>query len=109
MKLNLSFYNLGFELVDVSDTISDLVRRPGLTNWRPSVNRDVDLSHASYEDYCASLERSGATTSREEEDVDAEGVVEKDDGKTVKRPFRNRMKKTHWPPENSKELGLEKW
>ena len=41
--------------------------------------------------------------------MDAEGVVEKDDGKSVNLPFRNRMKKTHWPPENSKEVGLEKW
>ncbi|KAH9000795.1 S-adenosyl-L-methionine-dependent methyltransferase [Lactarius hatsudake] len=43
----------GFELVDVSDSLPALIRRPGLKHWFPSVNRDLEFFD-SYEEYAAS-------------------------------------------------------
>ncbi|KAH9055614.1 S-adenosyl-L-methionine-dependent methyltransferase [Lactarius vividus] len=43
----------GFELVDVSDSLPALVRRPGLKHWFPSVSRDLQFFD-SYDEYAAS-------------------------------------------------------
>lgn len=90
---------LGFELVDASDVLTDLKRRPGLSSWRPAVNRDVDVSYASYEEYCDALESKFADETRDQETK--LGVRD--------RVIRNRMRKTHWPPTNAEELHLDRW
>ncbi|KLO09985.1 cytosine-5--methyltransferase [Schizopora paradoxa] len=84
----------GFEVVDVSAHFPELERRPGLTSWQPAIDRDVDISCKTYQEYDAKFEES----------------VTKDSNDTSKadRPKRNKYSDTLWPPANSKELGLEK-
>ncbi|KAI8990721.1 cytosine-5--methyltransferase [Trametes punicea] len=48
----------GFELVDMSNHLPGLIHRPGLTSWRPSVNKEIDTEFATYEDYIKSLDES---------------------------------------------------
>ena len=69
-------------MVDVSSSLEALIRRPGIAHWRPAVNRDVDVSFGSYADYLASLSNG---------------------------PGKSKLSATHWPPENAKELNLERW
>jgi multisite-specific tRNA:(cytosine-C5)-methyltransferase len=48
-------YNFAaFELVDVSSRFQELRRRPGLTNWRPTVDRSCERTFESYEELMAS-------------------------------------------------------
>lgn len=68
----------GFELVDVSESLPTLIRRPGLTHWLPSVSRDLQYFD-SYEQYVAALP----------------------DGRVTARVVQS-----HWPP--TEELGLER-
>ncbi|KAG6917778.1 hypothetical protein DXG01_001183 [Tephrocybe rancida] len=49
LKSNPEFY-----LVDVSDKLPALKRRPGLTAWRPSVDRTINTNYATYEEFLAS-------------------------------------------------------
>ncbi|KAG6830768.1 hypothetical protein H0H87_007167 [Tephrocybe sp. NHM501043] len=50
LKSNPGMY---FYLVNVADKLPALKRRPGLTSWRPSVDRAIDTSYASYEEFRA--------------------------------------------------------
>ncbi|KAF8480122.1 S-adenosyl-L-methionine-dependent methyltransferase [Russula ochroleuca] len=68
----------GFELVDVSESLLPLVRRPGLTKWLPSVGRDLKYFE-THEQYLASLSGGKGTA---------------------------RLARSHWPP--AEELGLER-
>lgn len=119
--------------MDVSTHLTTLKRRPGISSWRPAVNRDVDMSFASYKDYCdslrpypppdrlsvATLEENEVATNREENDGKRVGMEgRKGRGKNPNgsdgaqeggSDVRNRMLETHWPPANSSELGLEHW
>ncbi|KII91119.1 hypothetical protein PLICRDRAFT_105153 [Plicaturopsis crispa FD-325 SS-3] len=78
--------NADFELRDVSTHLPALVRRPGLTRWRPSIpsasdKKAVDTSYASYAAYAEAF------------------------------PDRARDGKVgagHWPPENVVDLHLER-
>ncbi|KAI5118905.1 hypothetical protein M0805_002820 [Coniferiporia weirii] len=109
----------GFELVDVSGTLPALIRRPGLSTWRPAVGRDVDMTHASYEDYCTALKNLASTfTDDMPEDGEEQGKIDEDKsnpkgkraakGKERDGMVRNRMLVTHWPPSNTDELRLER-
>ncbi|KAG6811829.1 hypothetical protein H0H92_005626 [Tricholoma furcatifolium] len=49
LKANPDFY-----LVDVSDKLPALKRCPGLTSWRPSVDRTINTNYATYEEFQAS-------------------------------------------------------
>ncbi|KAN0086028.1 S-adenosyl-L-methionine-dependent methyltransferase [Tylopilus felleus] len=71
-----------FELVDVSSHLPELIRRPGITNWLPTVGRSIDTSHTSWEAYIESIS----------EDKRAE----------------TKMLETHWPPSNAGALNLER-
>lgn len=72
-----------FVLVDVSDKLPSLIRRPGLTTWRPACERTALRTFESYEECMAS-------------DVD-ENVKAK-------------MSRGQWPPEEGVEaLALERW
>ncbi|KAH9039587.1 cytosine-5--methyltransferase [Lactarius pseudohatsudake] len=68
----------GFELVDVSDSLPALIRRPGLKHWFPSVSRDLQLFD-SYEEYVASP-------------PDGRGAA--------------RLAQSHWPP--TEEFNLDR-
>lgn len=75
----IQYVNLGFELVEVSESLPSLIRRPGLTKWLPTVGRDLEYFE-TYEHYVASLPGGKGTA---------------------------RLTRSHWPP--AEELGLERW
>jgi hypothetical protein len=66
-------------LIDVSESLPTLIRRPGMTKWHPSVSRDLEFFD-SYEAYVASLPGGKGTA---------------------------RLSQSHWPP--TEELGLDRW
>jgi multisite-specific tRNA:(cytosine-C5)-methyltransferase len=68
----------GFELVEVSESLPSLIRRPGLTKWLPTVGRDMKYFE-TYDDYIASL-------------PDGKGSA--------------RLARSHWPL--TEDLGLER-
>ncbi|KAG6821132.1 hypothetical protein H0H93_006471 [Arthromyces matolae] len=51
--------NPDFSLVDVSDKLPELKRRPGLKSWRPSVDRSMDTGYATYEEFMAAQDAKG--------------------------------------------------
>ncbi|KAF8551427.1 S-adenosyl-L-methionine-dependent methyltransferase [Imleria badia] len=71
-----------FELVDVSSQLPELIRRPGISYWLPTVGRSIDTSHPSWEAYIETVP----------EDKRAE----------------SKMFETHWPPSNAGALHLER-
>ena len=77
--LTIPYIYLGFELVEVSESLPSLIRRPGLTKWLPSVDRDLKYFE-THEHYLASLSGGKGTA---------------------------RLARSHWPP--AEELGLERW
>ncbi|OCH92740.1 S-adenosyl-L-methionine-dependent methyltransferase [Obba rivulosa] len=52
-----------FELVDVSNHLPELIHRPGLTTWKPTVDRSINTDFATYDEYLQSLpeEKRGDT------------------------------------------------
>jgi multisite-specific tRNA:(cytosine-C5)-methyltransferase len=78
-----------FELVDVSDRFPELKRRPGLTTWRPTHDRDIVSTFETYEEHLRTLS-SGADLGF--------GKVE------------SKMTEQHWPPsqEDAVTLGLSR-
>lgn len=74
--------NPEFELVDVSEQLPQLIRRPGLTTWSPTVDRAVNTSFNSYDAYIQSLPEDKRS------DV--------------------KLMETHWPPGNAETLHLER-
>lgn len=77
--------HIGFELVDMSNHLPGLVFRPGIKTWTPSVDRSVDLSFQTFQDYIQSLPENKRADSK---------LVE-----------------SHWPPtpEEAEELRLNLW
>lgn len=73
------YLHVGFELVDVSELLPTLIRRPGLTKWLPTIGRDIQFFE-TYENYLASLPGGKGTA---------------------------RLARGHWPP--AEELGLDRW
>ncbi|KAI6165913.1 S-adenosyl-L-methionine-dependent methyltransferase [Pisolithus thermaeus] len=71
-----------FELVDVSEQFPQLIRRPGLTTWSPTVDRTINTSFDSYDAYIQSLPEDKRS------DV--------------------KLTETHWPPGNAETLHLER-
>ncbi|KIO09579.1 hypothetical protein M404DRAFT_14128 [Pisolithus tinctorius Marx 270] len=74
--------NPEFELVDVSEQHPQLIRRPGITTWSPTVDRMVNTSFSSYGAYIQSLPEDKRS------DV--------------------KLTETHWPPSNVEALHLER-
>ncbi|KAI0924993.1 hypothetical protein AcW2_005707 [Taiwanofungus camphoratus] len=62
----------GFELVDMSDHLPGLIHRPGMTTWKPTVDRSISTHFASYQDFLQSLPES--------------------------KRGESKMLETHWPP-----------
>jgi len=77
--LSISYVRSGFELVDVSESLPSLVRRPGLIKWLPTISRDLQFFE-TYEHYLNSLPGGKGTA---------------------------RLSRSHWPP--AEELGLDRW
>ncbi|KAJ1302218.1 hypothetical protein OPQ81_001042 [Rhizoctonia solani] len=71
-----------FELVDVSTSLPELKRRPGLTTWRPAVSREMDFSFSSYADFIESLPEN--------------------------KRSETKMQVTHWPPPDVEQLNLDR-
>ncbi|KAG6876664.1 hypothetical protein C0993_001409 [Termitomyces sp. T159_Od127] len=72
--------NPDFFIVDVSDKFPALKRRPGLTIWRPSVDRTINTNYATYEEYLSSQDA-------------------KDNQKT-------KLTEGHWPPADVERFNL---
>ena len=75
----IPYVYLGFELVEVSESLPSLIRHPGLTKWLPTAGRDMKYFEI-YDDYIASLPGGKGTA---------------------------RLSRSHWPPRE--DLGLERW
>ncbi|CAE6527541.1 unnamed protein product [Rhizoctonia solani] len=71
-----------FELLDVSTSLPELKRRPGLSTWRPAVNREMDTSFSSYADFIESLPEN--------------------------KRSETKIQATHWPPPDVEQLNLER-
>jgi 16S rRNA methyltransferase RsmB/F len=78
-SLSIQYIHLGFELAEVSESLPSLIRRPGLTQWLPTIGRDLQFFE-TYEHYLASLPAGKGTA---------------------------RLARSHWPP--AEELGLDRW
>jgi len=76
---SIQYVHLGFELVEVSESLPSLIRRPGLTKWLPTIGRDLHFFE-TYEHYLASLPGGKGTA---------------------------RLARSHWPP--AEELELDRW
>lgn len=75
-------FHPGFTLIDVSSLYPELIRNPGVTCWRPPVDKELNFFD-SYEGYLESL--------------------------TEERRKTTKLVKTHWPPDNVGELHLDRW
>ncbi|RDB16064.1 Multisite-specific tRNA:(cytosine-C(5))-methyltransferase trm4b [Hypsizygus marmoreus] len=53
--------NPDFHLVDVSSKLPALKRRPGMTSWRPSVDKAVTTSYATYAEFLSSEDAKEGT------------------------------------------------
>lgn len=71
-----------FELVDVSSMLPGLERRPGLTTWRPSVDKQSMKTYGSYQEYQSS-------------DLDAN--------------LKMKLTPGHFPPDDAESLNLPFW
>ncbi|KAG8216542.1 S-adenosyl-L-methionine-dependent methyltransferase [Butyriboletus roseoflavus] len=71
-----------FELVDVSSRLPELIRRPGIAHWSPTVGRLIDTSHPSWAAYIETIPEDQRAGSK--------------------------MLETHWPPSNVGALNLER-
>ena len=69
----------------MANHLPGLVHRPGLTTWRPTVSREINMEFATYEDYVQSLNESQRASSK--------------------------MLESHWPPsaKEAESLGLTRW
>ncbi|KAH8830369.1 S-adenosyl-L-methionine-dependent methyltransferase [Flagelloscypha sp. PMI_526] len=56
--------NPTFALVDVSDSLPELKRRPGLTTWRVAANKSVNVTYSSFQEYEEKLPASERTKSK---------------------------------------------
>lgn len=72
----------GFTLIDVSSLYPQLIRKPGITHWKPPVDKDLNF-FGSYEGYLESLTEEGRKTAK--------------------------MVRSHWPPDNVDDLHLGRW
>ncbi|KAG8695532.1 hypothetical protein FRC09_009096 [Ceratobasidium sp. 395] len=71
-----------FELVDVSTSLLELKRRPGLSSWRPPINREMNRFCDTYAEFIESL--------------------------PPKQRQETKLVETQWPPANVQELHLER-
>jgi multisite-specific tRNA:(cytosine-C5)-methyltransferase len=68
--------------VDVSDRLAGLIRRPGLTTWTPSPDRECNTSFPTYSSYVDSLSEENRQ--------------------------QTKMSEGQWPPADGADLKLER-
>ncbi|KAH7882343.1 S-adenosyl-L-methionine-dependent methyltransferase [Phlebopus sp. FC_14] len=73
--------NPEFELVDVSAQLPQLIRRPGITTWTPTVDRSIKTCFSTWDAYIETIPEDKRADSK--------------------------LMETHWPPSNAAALGLE--
>ena len=73
---------LDFGLVDVSLKLPQLMRRPGLTTWRPTADRSAAVTFGTYEEFLSS---------------------------SLDDALKARMSEGQWPPKNIETLNLPRW
>lgn len=78
----LRLVRLEFHLIDVSSGLPQLIRRPGLTAWRPTADKQVKATYESYDAFVAAEPQAATTT---------------------------KLTPGHWPPSNVEELNLDRW
>ncbi|KAH7924716.1 S-adenosyl-L-methionine-dependent methyltransferase [Leucogyrophana mollusca] len=71
-----------FELVDVSEQLPELTRRPGITTWIPTVDRSINTTFSSWDTFAQSLPES--------------------------KRLESKMVESHWPPSNVDTLHLSR-
>ncbi len=72
-------------MVDVSDHLPGLIHRPGVTTWKPAVDREIVADFVTYDDYIRSISEFKREASK--------------------------MQESHWPPARleAEELKLDRW
>ena len=68
--------------MDVSSKLPQLIRRPGLTTWRPTADRSAAVTFGTYEEFMSS---------------------------PLDDALKARMSEGHWPPKNTESLNLPRW
>lgn len=75
--------DVDFQLIDVSAQLPELVRRPGISSWTPTVDRSINTTFETWASYNETLS----------DDQRAE----------------SKILETHWPPINAEFLQLQHW
>ncbi|KAE9410619.1 S-adenosyl-L-methionine-dependent methyltransferase [Gymnopus androsaceus JB14] len=70
-----------FQLVDVSSSLPELKRRPGMTSWRPTADKSISTMYETYEAFVSADPQAAAST---------------------------KLTAGHWPPANVDELNLDR-
>jgi multisite-specific tRNA:(cytosine-C5)-methyltransferase len=68
----VDFSSQGFTLIDVSSLYPQLIRKPGMTYWKPPVDKELNFFD-SYESYLESLPEERKKTIQDGEDALAAG------------------------------------
>ena len=68
--------------MDVSENLPGLIARPGLTAWRPTVDRSAEVTYESFDDFLKA---------------------------SVDPALKLKLSQSHWPPKNTAELNLHRW
>ncbi|KAH7904979.1 S-adenosyl-L-methionine-dependent methyltransferase [Hygrophoropsis aurantiaca] len=80
--LNSNPGKFSFELVDVSDQLPQLLRRPGISAWTPTVDRSINTTFRTWDDFVQSLPES--------------------------KRLESKISESHWPPSNAESLRLQR-
>ena len=78
----MTFVSKDFELVDVSEKFSDLKGWPGLTSWRPTVDRRCEVTYGSFDDF---------------QDTSLDPIL------------KSKLTKGHFPPVDVEKMNLQRW
>lgn len=73
--------NPEFELVDVSAQLPELKTRPGLTTWRPTVDRNGEVTYETFVDFLSA---------------------------SINPALKEKLSESHWPPKNAEDLCLHR-
>ncbi|OAX37510.1 S-adenosyl-L-methionine-dependent methyltransferase [Rhizopogon vinicolor AM-OR11-026] len=73
--------NPDFQLIDVSAQFPDLVRRPGISSWTPTVDRSINTAFKTWAAYNETL--------------------------SDEQRAESKIAETHWPPVNAESLQLQ--
>jgi multisite-specific tRNA:(cytosine-C5)-methyltransferase len=80
---NMLTHDADFQLIDVSAQMPELVRRPGISSWTPTVDRSINTGFKTWAAYSETLSEEQRAESK--------------------------ISETHWPPANADSLQLQHW